>query len=122
MKPRLTGAQLAAALLGLGAYAALAYGTPRPQFGQLLGLFAVAFACYAWLLWRPLPLHYGLLLALAGRLLWLPTLPALSDDYHRFRWDGERVAAGQNPYLHRPAGLMTPLVSVRRPVVACCQV
>ncbi|MCB2376697.1 hypothetical protein LGH70_03850 [Hymenobacter sp. BT635] len=104
MKPgRGTAGQLVAILGTLSAYAALAYATPRPYFGQLLACYLLAFAGYAWLLWRPLPLRYGLLLALAGRLLWLPALPALSDDYHRFRWDGQLVAEGQNPYRYRPA-------------------
>jgi hypothetical protein len=37
----------------------------------------------------------------------LPAVPALSDDYHRFRWDGLLVAEGQNPYLHRPDELLS---------------
>ncbi|GAA3927081.1 glycosyltransferase 87 family protein [Hymenobacter algoricola] len=97
-----------AAVLGSGvAYVLLAYATPRPDFGSLLLLFAAAFGGYAWLLYRPLPLRYGLLAALLLRLLWLPALPALSDDYHRFRWDGALVVAGQSPYRYRPDELLS---------------
>lgn len=95
------GRWLALGLSG-GAYWLLAYATPRTQFGQLLALLAVAFGAYAWLLRGGLPLRAGLAAAAVLRLLWLPALPALSDDYHRFRWDGLLVAAGENPFRHRP--------------------
>ncbi|SHI81986.1 Protein of unknown function [Hymenobacter daecheongensis DSM 21074] len=104
----LIASQIVALLGSAAAYGLLAYATPRPAFGQLLLLFAAAFGGYAWLLHRPLPVRSGLLAALLLRLLWLPALPALSDDYHRFRWDGALVAAGQNPYRARPDELAGP--------------
>ncbi|SNC64574.1 Protein of unknown function [Hymenobacter gelipurpurascens] len=95
-------------LLSSGAYMVLAYGVPRQEFGLLLGLLGVAFLAYAGL-WRTrLPLRAGLGAALVLRLLWLPALPALSDDYHRFRWDGLLVAAGINPYQYRPDAFELP--------------
>ncbi len=91
------------ALLAAGAaYAGLAYATPRADFGQLVGLFAVALLAYAWLLRSRLPWRWGLAAALLFRLLWLPATPALSDDVHRFRWDGLLVAHGVNPFQFRP--------------------
>lgn len=96
---RLLGA--AAALLA-ATQLGLAYHTPRPDTAQLLTLFGLGTGAYAALLHLRLPWRWGLLLALALRLLWLPARPALSDDFHRFRWDGALVAAGHNPYLHRP--------------------
>ncbi|OON70215.1 glycosyltransferase 87 family protein [Hymenobacter sp. CRA2] len=103
MKPRsrtfwLAGAAAALVVSQLG----LAYATPRSHTVLLLGLFGLALGGYALLLRLRLPWRPGLLLALLLRLLWLPALPALSDDYHRFRWDGILVAAGQNPFQHRP--------------------
>ncbi|MBC6699566.1 hypothetical protein [Hymenobacter sp. BT190] len=98
----ITPRQLVVLLVSGAAYVVLAYATPRAEFGQLLGLFAVAFGAYAWLLHSRLPLRAGLLAALLLRLLWLPALPSLSDDYHRFRWDGLLVANGLNPYQYRP--------------------
>ena len=88
------------------AYWGLAYATPRPQFGQLLGLFAVAGAAYAWLLHTQLPLRWGLAAALVFRLLWLPATPALSDDFYRFRWDGLLVSHGHNPFAETPRQLL----------------
>lgn len=98
--------QLLALLLTGTAYWALAYATPRPQFGQLLGLMAVAGAAYAWLLRTRLPLRWGLGAALAFRLLWLPATPALSDDFYRFRWDGLLVSHGHNPFAEMPRQLV----------------
>lgn len=43
------------------------------------------------------------LLAVAMRLALLPLTPELSDDYHRYQWDGHVQASGTNPYLHAPA-------------------
>lgn len=97
-----------ALLLSGAAYALLAYATPRAHFGQLVLLLAGAFGAYAWLLWARLPLRAGLVAAAGFRLLWLLALPALSDDYHRFRWDGLLVAAGQNPFRYRPDELLAP--------------
>ena len=95
-----------ALLLSGAAYAVLAYATPRAQFGQLMGLVAVALGAYWWLLRTRLPVHWGLGAALVFRLLWLPALPALSDDVHRFRWDGLLVARGVNPFRFRPDELI----------------
>lgn len=97
-----------AALLVSAAYGLLAYAVPRPAFGLLAGLLALAFGLYWWLLKTGLPLRQGLLAALLLRLLWLPSLPALSDDYHRFRWDGLLLSQGHNPYRHRPDELAGP--------------
>src|SRR5262249_53586758 len=37
------------------------------------------------------------------RLALVAAPPALSDDIHRYLWDGRVQAAGVNPYLHAPA-------------------
>ena len=95
-------AHIVALLLSTTAYGLLAYAVPRPAFGLLAGLLALAFGLYVWLLKTGLPLRQGLLAALLLRLLWLPALPALSDDYHRFRWDGLLLTEGLNPYRYRP--------------------
>ncbi|RSK50288.1 hypothetical protein [Hymenobacter rigui] len=96
----------AALLLSAGAYGFLAYATQRAAFPQLLGLLLVVFGLYAWLLKTGLALRTGLATALVLRLLWLPALPALSDDYHRFRWDGLLLSHGVNPYQYRPDELV----------------
>ena len=106
--PWLRAGQLVALLLSGAVYWGLAYATPRPHFGQLLGLFAVAGAAYAWLLHTRLPLRWGLGAALLFRLLWLPATPALSNDFYRFRWDGLLVSHGHNPFAETPRQLLGP--------------
>ena len=96
-----------ALVLSLGAYGGLAYATPRTHFWQLMGLLLVAFAAYIYLVNSRLALRYAVGAGFVFRLLWLPAAPALSDDYHRFRWDGLLVAGGQNPFLHRPDELQS---------------
>lgn len=83
------------------AYYLLGYEVPRQNFGQLVLLFSLAFACY-WFLARKLDLKTGMLAALIFRLTFLFSLPALSDDYFRFLWDGRLFAAGENPFQHLP--------------------
>ncbi|GAA4438277.1 DUF2029 domain-containing protein [Pontibacter saemangeumensis] len=84
------------------AYMALAYATPRTGFTQLLVLYAVVFACYLYVVSQRFPIGQGIAAGVLFRMLFLLAVPALSDDYFRFLWDGHLLAAGQNPYLHLP--------------------
>ncbi|MCL6565096.1 MAG: glycosyltransferase 87 family protein [Acidobacteriia bacterium] len=51
----------------------------------------------------PGTLWWVLLSAIVFRLLLLPLPPSLSDDLHRYRWEGFIQQLGANPYLTRPA-------------------
>lgn len=42
-------------------------------------------------------------IAIAARLLLVPTPPTLSEDAYRYLWDGSLVANGINPYRHAPS-------------------
>ncbi|RTQ52398.1 DUF2029 domain-containing protein [Hymenobacter gummosus] len=101
-RPRQRPGLAAAAVVLAATQLGLAYYTPRPHTAQLLLLFGLGTLAYAALLHWRLSWRAGLLLALLLRLLWLPARPALSDDYHRFRWDGALVVAGHSPFRHRP--------------------
>ncbi|MFD2245519.1 hypothetical protein [Pontibacter ruber] len=85
------------------AYLALGYATPRENFTQLLVLVLLAFGAYAYVTTQKVNVWHGIAAALFFRLLFLFSIPALSDDYFRFVWDGRLLLNGENPYLHLPS-------------------
>ena len=89
-------------LLSALAYLALGYLIPRENFPALTGLFGLLFGIYFYLLRSEISLRTGLTFAFFFRLLLLFAVPALSDDYFRFLWDGCLIASGGNPFLHLP--------------------
>ena len=50
-----------------------------------------------------LPLRAVLVAAVLVRLVFLPGVPSLSDDFYRYLWDGRVQLAGENPYRYAPA-------------------
>ncbi len=90
---------LAAGLLG----PAVAGGLRAPA-SRFVVVYAVAVAGFLLLVSArdALPLRAVVLVALLARLAFLPVAPALSDDYHRYLWDGRVQLAGVNPYLYAP--------------------
>ncbi|MDC8002947.1 glycosyltransferase 87 family protein [Aureisphaera galaxeae] len=80
-----------------------AYELERSDFIRLITLFAGLFILtyqlikmFGWNFW---------LLAGMGvvfRLIFLPAIPNLSQDFYRFLWDGRALALGMNPYLFTP--------------------
>ena len=51
---------------------------------------------------RSLALPLVIVVAALLRILLLPGVPSLSDDFHRYIWDGRVQEAGLNPYLYPP--------------------
>ena len=52
-----------------------------------------------------------LLTGLVMRLVLLPSVPVLEDDFYRYLWDGAVTAAGLNPYAFAPASAAAGEVS-----------
>lgn len=79
-------------------------GDLRQHVVLFLALYAVAAGGYLLLASAPgtLRIRIVVVAALAVRLVFLPTAPSLSDDYHRYIWDGRVQLAGVNPYRHAP--------------------
>ena len=90
-------------------YVFILYLTPRELFFHLVLLFTSLFAVYGWWLygysWEE-GRKYILPLGVLFRLIALFSLPALSDDYFRFIWDGLLINGGMSPYEALPSALM----------------
>lgn len=102
------GALPAAVLL-----AVLLYGLPREAFPALWADWMGLFTLYlGWLYCNlrlreddPRRLRWIWGLGIGLRLIAAPALPVLSDDYHRFLWDGQLLQQGVNPFTILPRDL-----------------
>ncbi len=83
-------------------YYHIGYQLIRNNFPLLLFDFIILFAIYFWAIKY---LEFNWWLAILPRLVLLLSLPALSDDYYRFIWDGNLTVSGQNPYQYLPSEL-----------------
>lgn len=84
-------------------YLAFAYQLERSNFLKLLLLYSGLF----YTAWRIVNHKTIAFWHLAGigvffRLLFLPAIPNLSQDFYRFLWDGRLMLQGINPYLLTP--------------------
>lgn len=95
-------------------YLFIGYYCSRSSWELLLLAIGVLFVCYWHLvtaktpsLFRPehrLFNDYPILwMAIAFRLIFIFSVPELSDDYYRFIWDGWLSVKGINPYLYTPS-------------------
>jgi hypothetical protein len=92
-------ALLTAGLIGLAASGDLVAHAAR--FASFYVLAGAGFAVLATAA-TSLPLRGVIVAAVLLRLIFLPVMPSLSDDYHRYVWDGRVQLAGINPYKYRP--------------------
>ncbi|WP_026933243.1 glycosyltransferase 87 family protein [Christiangramia echinicola] len=95
------------ALSSAAFYFSFGYGLDRSDFPKLILLYA-ALCFLSFKLVNMLKTDLKLLIGLAVlfRLVFLFSLPNLSQDYFRFIWDGRLVAEGWNPYLYIPNELI----------------
>ncbi|WP_196890772.1 glycosyltransferase 87 family protein [Aureivirga marina] len=99
---KLNNPSIFAILFSLIAYISLAYFTVREDFPQVIGLYSVAFLGFLVLMKQKLDFKTLVLLAIIFRLVFLPVIPNLSNDFYRFIWDGRMIYNGWNPYLILP--------------------
>ncbi len=96
----------ASLVVGLSAllYYFLFYNINRSDSWQLISIYFVLFAGYLILIsnGRHLSFRWILAASLLFRLIPLFSIPALSDDFYRFIWDGRLWAAGINPFAGLP--------------------
>ncbi len=94
-------------LLCLGFYYAFAYQLDRTDFIKLCTLFAALFfLCTKLIQFEKWNFKFLLVLGILFRLVFLFSIPNLSQDFYRFIWDGNLIVLGINPYLFFPADLL----------------
>jgi alpha-1,6-mannosyltransferase len=85
-------------------YVCLAYFIERSDFVAQLGLYSVSFMAYFLFVSKTESNWAKILWAgIVFRIIFLFSVPALSDDFYRFVWDAKLVASGNNPYQFTPA-------------------
>lgn len=85
-------------------YASIAYQIERSNFLFLMAGIFLLFATY-FILYKKNECLSKSEIFTAGiifRLLFLFSIPTLSDDFFRFIWDGQLTAKGFNPYIEKP--------------------
>ena len=90
---------LAAGLCGLALSGDLILHLER--FVAFYGLSLAGFALLATAA-TTLPLRGSLVAAVILRVIFLPGVPSLTDDFYRYQWDGRVQQAGVNPYRYAP--------------------
>lgn len=96
-------------LLSIPVYIILHYYTMRFESIQLITGYAFLFFLYLCILkiaGSEDILKTALLFAVLYRILVIPGLPSLSDDFYRFFWDGKLIALGINAWQYTPAEIV----------------
>ncbi|MEO6230664.1 MAG: hypothetical protein ABJB11_01415 [Ferruginibacter sp.] len=96
------------ALIAAAFYVAIGYSIPRTSFTNFIILISGVFVTYFIMSSGRLAQNYFkelLIIAFVFRVLFLFAMPALSDDYFRFIWDGLLSAHGTNPYALAPEAI-----------------
>ena len=85
-------------------YALLAYFVPRSNFTLTVSYLSVNFLAYVfyYIKAEEINVKHIVLVAILFRLITVFALPALSDDYFRFVWDGLLTYNEFNPYEYTP--------------------
>lgn len=90
--------------LSLISYFLMSYRVERHETGILLVcLIAVVLSYGYWMKnLEALPLYPFLIFSVFFRLIFIFSIPSLSDDFYRFAWDGRMWDSGMNPFSMTP--------------------
>ncbi|WP_020533572.1 hypothetical protein [Flexithrix dorotheae] len=95
--------QLILLVISLILYIRIGYFTDRTNFVEILSIFSLLFVGYFFLIRSNISFHLLLAFVIFFRLIFLLSVPNLSDDFYRFIWDGRLLFQGENPFLHLPS-------------------
>jgi len=88
-------------------YASFAYDLDRTDFIKLAMLYgALFFLSYKLVQICRDNFRFLVYLSVAFRLVFIFSIPNLSQDFYRFVWDGRMLLNGLNPYLFTPQSLI----------------
>lgn len=87
------------------------YAIPRHHTATLLSAYVLLFAIYLIVIRSKSELdedelNLWIIASIVFRAALLFSIPALSDDFYRFIWDGRVLASGANPFDHVPSFYM----------------
>ncbi len=72
----------------------------------LLGTFMILGLLLVWMMWQKPNLRTIIIIGILFRLLLIPYIPSLSQDFYRYLWDGSIQLRGFNPYIYKPSDLL----------------
>lgn len=98
-------------------YSIIGYGVQRHETLPLFVCYFSLFVLYLLIIRDP-DYKFWIAAALIFRTVLLFAVPALSDDFYRFIWDGRLLAAGEHPFAHVPSFYMTHAGVVPNPDAA----
>ena len=92
-------------------YFIFAYFLERSDFLNLLLLYSGLFYA-AWKIIQYTKFNFWIwaVIGITARVLFLPSIPNLSQDFYRFIWDGRLLVLGINPYIFTPEQLANGLL------------
>lgn len=94
-------------LLSAFVYFYIGYPLVRTDVTILITLYAIGFASFFGLIQLKKSSFWFLAgIAVLFRLVFIGSIPNLSQDFYRFIWDGRMLVEGWNPYLYLPNDLM----------------
>ena len=90
------------AFLSIALYAQIAFFTHRTDTVLLISSYSILFLLYLILTKSILSFKFLLGFGIIFRLIFLFSIPNLSDDFYRFFWDGILIDNQINPFLYLP--------------------
>ena len=95
-------------------YFLFAYFLERSDFLNLLLLYSGLFYA-AWKIIQHTKFNFWIwaFIGITARVLFLPSIPNLSQDFYRFIWDGRLLVLGINPYMFSPEQLANGLLNAK---------
>ena len=84
-------------------YIAIGYGIQRHQTLSLFACYFLLFLLYVWIIIEKGNNDFWIMAAILFRASLLFSVPALSDDFYRFIWDGRLLTSGHHQFAKIPS-------------------